>query len=176
MKDFDLLAAMPRRRERAIALRFLLPISLSIVAFAAAVIYPYYRINLLERQLALEQKQVNKTSSINASEAALFERLKQQIGIVDSIVKGRINYSDAMDKLQRLKPSRITIYETRYSGSSIEIDGLASSIADVTEFLVALNDSGYYKDAIFNSINASPEPAGYIFKISARVVPTAEGR
>jgi type IV pilus assembly protein PilN len=144
--------------QGAIKLALLLIGPLALWLWQSNVIIPEKTVALQQKQkLLAELTQKNAQAASAVAEMKSFEvdesRLKEQIGVIDSLRKDRMREVRILDVVQREMPEHMWLNKVELKSGRMSISGMAGADSDITQLMDTLNRSGILKDVNLISTN-----------------------
>ena len=125
-------------------------------------------------EIAQLEKIIGEVKNIKDQQAAL----KEKLDILEKLKAGRIGPVRMLDELATITPKRLELFKMEEkAGGSVQFDGSAGSIDDVSAFMTALKSSKYFTAVELKKTTAATRKAfrvvDFTITCSTSYIPTA---
>ena len=132
------------------------------------------RVEEQEKKIADNQTEIKRLEKIIGEVKDLEkqrEKLKNQLGVIEKLERGKAGPVKVLDELSGSIPKRVWITGFREQGGSLSLSGTAMDNADISEFMRALQKSPRFQDIQlkFAQSDARDGVTIYNFEIGCRV-------
>lgn len=146
----------PKRRVVALGAAQKLTIACSVVLLATAVGIVWWfwwlqqRDRQLDREIAAAEQEAARLREVLA-QVQKFEtqkaQLQQRVGLIEELRKGQGEAVHLLDEVSRALPDRLWLTQLRQDpkDGTTSIDGMATSLTALSDFVANLETSGYFK-------------------------------
>jgi len=146
----------PRRRRGGVAIslgqRVTIVCSLILLATGVGVAWWYWSLGQRSAQLdrdivAAEQESARLRSVLTQVQHFETQRtqLQQRVALIEELRKGQTGPVHLLDEVSRALPDRLWLVELTEKASVLTIDGRTTSLTALSDFVAALEASGYFK-------------------------------
>ena len=156
----------PKRRERAVAVMFVLLALLGALA-AAFGVGSVYRDRTTLRQLTLRVAEAKAHAAEVDALKAEFLKLRKQQQILDELVQARGRGLGGLRELVSLLPGNVALSEFSLEGTKLQIRGTTGGSA--SELIAAFERSSYFENAAFTSPISAQGADRQVFQLQAFV-------
>src|SRR3954462_5257742 len=105
----------------------------------------------IDAEIAAAQQETTRLHSV-IQQVQQFEQrkaqLQQRVTLIEQLRKGQTGPVHMLDQISRALPQMLWLIELKQNGSDVTIDGRATSISGLYEFVSNLEASGYFKRSI----------------------------
>jgi type IV pilus assembly protein PilN len=119
----------------------------------------------LDADIAAAQQETTRLHSV-IQQVQQFEQrkaqLQQRVGLIELLRKGQTGPVHMLDQISRALPSMLWLTELKQVGPDVIIDGKATTLTGLSEFVSNLEASGYFKRSveIVNTTSETSVPQG----------------
>jgi len=108
-------------------------------------------------------------------------RLQQRVVLIEQLRKGQTGPVHMLDQISRALPPMLWLTELKESAADVQIDGKATTVTGISDFVANLEASGYFKrsiDIVSTTAEPGSGPTGDLVKFSLKAVfqPPAEAK
>jgi len=128
----------------------------------------------LDRDIAAAQQETQRLSSILQQVQDFEQRkaqLSQRVVLIEDLRKGQRGPVHMLDQISRSLPPMLWLTEVKQVGGDVLIDGFSTTQTGVSDFVVNLEGSGYFRksiDIVGTSTQPLPRPPGELVKFTLR--------
>ena len=186
MIRINLLATERRTAKRAAAAPFQVGQKLTVACSAILVLaalfvgWRYLTVqqasNVLDKEIADAQQETTRLHSI-ILQVQQFEQqkaqLQQRVVLIEQLRKGQTGPVHMLDEISRSLPPMLWLTELKQDAEGVVIDGKTIIPTGVSDFVVNLEASGYFKksiDIVNTQTEAMAAPPGELIRFSIRAV------
>jgi type IV pilus assembly protein PilN len=101
-------------------------------------------------------------------------QLQQRVSLIEELRKGQSGPVHLLDEVSRNLPDMLWLIELKQQGSELTIEGRASSLTAVSDFVGNLERSGYFKrpvEIVSTQVEAVPQGEVVKFLVKAQFAP-----
>jgi type IV pilus assembly protein PilM len=117
----------------------------------------------LDADISAAQQETTRLHSV-IQQVQQFEQrkaqLQQRVALIEQLRKGQTGPVHMLDQISRALPPMLWLTELKQTGADVVIDGRATSITGLSEFVSNLEASGYFKRSIEIVSTTTESPAG----------------
>ena len=134
----------------------------------------------LDAEIAVAQQEATRLHSV-IQQVQQFEQrkaqLQQRVVLIEQLRKGQSGPVHMLDQISRALPPMLWLTELRQVGpSDVVIDGRATTLTGLSDFVTNLEASGYFKRSVeIVSTNSETQPAGELIKFSIKAIFQQQG-
>ena len=129
----------------------------------------------LDAEIAAAQKETARLRSI-IQQVQQFEQakaqLQQRVTLIEELRRGQTGPVHMLDQISRALPPMLWLTELKQAGgSSVVIDGRATTLTGLSDFVSNLEASGYFKrsiEIVSTTSEQAPNPVGELIKFSIK--------
>ena len=114
----------------------------------------------LDAEIAASQQETTRLHSV-IQQVQQFEQrkaqLQQRVVLIEQLRKGQTGPVHMLDQISRAMPPMLWLTEVRQSGTDVLIDGKATTLTGLSDFVTNLEGSGYFKRSI-EIVSTTTEP------------------
>jgi type IV pilus assembly protein PilN len=114
----------------------------------------------LDAEIAASQQETTRLHSV-IQQVQQFEQrkaqLQQRVVLIEQLRKGQTGPVHMLDQISRAMPPMLWLTEVRQSGTDVLIDGKATTLTGLSDFVTNLEASGYFKRSI-EIVSTTTEP------------------
>src|SRR2546422_6169914 len=114
----------------------------------------------LDAEIAASQQETTRLHSV-IQQVQQFEQrkaqLQQRVVLIEQLRKGQTGPVHMLDQISRAMPPMLWLSEVRQSGTDVLIDGKATTLTGLSDFVTNLEGSGYFKRSI-EIVSTTTEP------------------
>jgi type IV pilus assembly protein PilN len=107
--------------------------------------------NQIDAEIAAAQQETTRLHSV-IQQVQQFEQrkaqLQQRVVLIEQLRKGQTGPVHMLDQISRALPQLLWLTELKQTGTDIVIEGRATSLTGLSEFVANLEASGYFKRSI----------------------------
>jgi type IV pilus assembly protein PilN len=157
--------------------------SLILVATAAVIGWWYWSLHRASTQLdadILQAQQETVRLRATLEQVQQFEarkaQLEQRVALIEQLRQGQSGPVHMLDEISRSLPDLLWLTELKQHDGDLTIDGRASSLVSISDFVGNLERSDYFKKPVeIISSQVEPRPQGDIVKFSIKAQFVAPG-
>ena len=130
----------------------------------------------LDAEIAAAQQETTRLHSV-IQQVQQFEQrkaqLQQRVVLIEQLRSGQSGPVHMLDQISRALPPMLWLTELKQSDTDVVIDGKATTQTAVSDFVVSLEASGYFKrsvDIVNTTVEAMSPGPGELVKFSIRAV------
>jgi type IV pilus assembly protein PilN len=140
--------------------------------------------NKLDAEISASQQETTRLHAIIV-QVQQFEqqkaRLQQRVVLIEQLRKGQTGPVHMLDQISRALPPMLWLTELKESATDVTIDGKATTVTGISDFVANLEASGYFKrsiDIVSTTAEPGTGPTGDLVKFSLKAVfqPPAEAK
>jgi type IV pilus assembly protein PilN len=138
----------------------------------------------LDTEITAAQQETQRLHSI-IQQVQLFEQrkaqLQQRVVLIEQLRKSQTGPVHMLDQISRALPPMFWLTELKQVGADVVIDGRCTTLTALSDFVVNLEGSGYFKksvEIVSSQTEAIAQPPGELIKFSVKaqfVQPGANG-
>jgi type IV pilus assembly protein PilN len=132
--------------------------------------------NRLDAEITASQQETTRLHAIIV-QVQQFEqqkaRLQQRVVLIEQLRKGQTGPVHMLDQVSRALPPMLWLTELREGATDVTIDGKATTVTGISDFVANLEASGYFKrsiDIVSTTAEPGAGPQGDLVKFSLRAV------
>jgi len=114
----------------------------------------------LDAEIAASQQETTRLHSV-IQQVQQFEQrkaqLQQRVVLIEQLRKGQTGPVHMLDQISRAMPPMLWLTQVRQSGTDVLIDGKATTLTGLSDFVTNLEGSGYFKRSI-EIVSTTTEP------------------
>jgi type IV pilus assembly protein PilN len=128
----------------------------------------------LDTDIATAQQEVQRLHSILVKVQEFEQRkaqLSQRVVLIEGLRKAQTGPVHMLDQISRSLPPMLWLTELKQVGPDVVIDGNSTTQTGVSDFVVNLESSGYFKrsvDIVGTASQPLPQPPGELVKFTLR--------
>lgn len=186
MIRINLLAAERASKKKAVGLqvgqKLTIGCSLILVLAALFIGWRYWAVTRasaqLDAEIAAAQQETTRLHSI-IQQVQQFEQrkaqLQQRVVLIEQLRKGQTGPVHLLDQISRALPPMLWLTELKQvgTGSDVAIEGKCTTLTGISDFVVNLEASGYFKrsvEIVSTTTEPLPQPPGELIKFSLKAV------
>jgi len=186
MIKINLLAGDQRRAKKKVALqagqKVTVGASLILIAAGLLIGWRYWGLTkesaALDTQIAAAQKETARLHSI-ITQVQQFEQrkaqLQQRVALIEELRKDQTGPVHMLDQISRSLPPMLWLTQSKQTATANEvtIEGRATTLTALSDFVKNLEDSGYFKksvEIVNSTTEVIPQPPGSLIKFQVRGV------
>jgi type IV pilus assembly protein PilN len=140
--------------------------------------------NRLDAEITASQQETTRLHAIIV-QVQQFEqqkaRLQQRVVLIEQLRKGQTGPVHMLDQISRALPPMLWLTELKEGTTDVTIDGKATTVTGISDFVANLEASGYFKrsiDIVSTTAEPGSGPTGDVVKFSLKAVfqPPAEAK
>jgi type IV pilus assembly protein PilN len=116
--------------------------------------------NQLDAEIAAAQQETTRLHSV-IQQVQQFEQrraqLQQRVVLIEQLRKGQTGPVHMLDQISRAMPPMLWLTEVKQTGTDVQIDGKATTLTGLSDFVTNLEASGYFKRSI-EIVSTTTEP------------------
>jgi type IV pilus assembly protein PilN len=153
---------------------------LVLVLTAASVGYRYYALTRdskqLDAELASAQAEATRLHAIIQQVQAFQQQkaqLQQRVVLIEQLRKSQTGPVHMLDQISRALPPMLWLTGLKEDDSTVTIDGRSTTQTGVSDFVMNLEASGYFKksiDIVSSQTETAPKPAGELVRFTLKAV------
>ena len=100
-------------------------------------------------------------------------QLQQRVGLIEQLRKGQTGPVHMLDQISRALPSMLWLTELKQVGADVVIDGKATTLTGLSEFVSNLEASGYFKrsvEIVSTTVENATGPTGELIRFQVRAM------
>jgi type IV pilus assembly protein PilN len=140
-----------RKPEIQIAQKLTLICSLILVVTAVGIGWWYWSLGKKSEQLTADiqaaQAEAQRLNTIIQQVKGFEQRkgqLQQRVGLIQQLRKGQTGAVHMLDEISRSLPETLWLTEMKQTGPDLTIDGRCTTLTSLSDFVAALNKTGYF--------------------------------
>ena len=114
----------------------------------------------LDAEIAASQQETTRLHSV-IQQVQQFEQrkaqLQQRVVLIEQLRKGQTGPVHMLDQISRAMPPMLWLTEVKQTGTDVQIDGKATTLTGLSDFVTNLEASGYFKRSI-EIVSTTTEP------------------
>src|SRR5438445_2104602 len=114
----------------------------------------------LDAEIAASQQETTRLHSVILQVQQFEQRkaqLQQRVVLIEQLRKGQTGPVHMLDQISRAMPPMLWLTQVRQSGTDVLIDGKATTLTGLSDFVTNLEGSGYFKRSI-EIVSTTTEP------------------
>jgi len=114
----------------------------------------------LDAEIAASQQETTRLHSVILQVQQFEQRkaqLQQRVVLIEQLRKGQTGPVHMLDQISRAMPPMLWLTQVRQSGTDVLIDGKATTLTGLSDFVTNLEASGYFKRSI-EIVSTTTEP------------------
>jgi type IV pilus assembly protein PilN len=171
-------AAAPKPLALQVGQRLALGCSMILVLAALFVGWRYWSLSrqsaAVDREIAAAQQETVRLRSIIENVQAFEQRkgqLSQRVVLIEQLRKEQTGPVHMLDQISRALPPMLWLTELKQVGNEVVIDGNSTTLNGLSDFVVNLEGSGYFKrsiEIVSTTTTTMPKGPGELIKFSIR--------